>query len=198
MRCFLKKSFIVFRFFLKSLFWKICFFFFFEIRTKNPTKWHLQPTMFVPISFSDNLFVLRKISVPPAFREKCILSSPSCVSYRSKKVFLKNLIRKNCFLEENKTSFISSWVFAPSFFLRRETLFYFSIVLLIFCVCVFLFFLFLFGFFSGVFHLFFEFVQTKIFKKNLSRIYRFSKKKLSFELFWEEGTYFWCKKNVQK
>ena len=130
-------------FFLKSLFWKICFF---EFRTKNPTKWHLQPTMFVPISFSDNLFVLRKISVSPAFWEKCILSSLSCVSYRSK-VFLKKISFDKIVSLKKTKLLLSPLDFCSIFFLRAKTLLFSSCPFIFWFVVFFSFFFFCLFFF---------------------------------------------------
>ena len=143
--------------FLKNLF-------FFEFRTKNPTKWHLQPTMFVPISFSDNLFVLRRISVSAAFYEKCILSSPSCVSYRSKVFLKKKTHSKKCFLKK-QIFFYLLLIFAPScffFFESKNSFLFFNCPFNFFRLCFSLF-SFSVWFFLVSFIFFFEFVQTKIF-----------------------------------
>ena len=64
----------------------------FVISYKKPTKWHLQPTMFVPISFSDNLFVFRKYPSLQLFKKMFFIISFLCLlSFES---FLEqNLIR---------------------------------------------------------------------------------------------------------
>ena len=149
--------------------------------------------MFVPISFSDNFVVLRKISVSPAFWEKWILSSPSCVCYRSK--VLTKIFRKKLFSWRKQNFFYLLLILLHLFFWEQK-LFYFSTVLLIFCVCAFLFFLFL--FFSGVFHIFWICPNKNLLKKNIFReIVFFFKKKNKFNFFLEEGTYF-DPKHVQK
>ena len=164
---------------------------FFEFRTKNPTKWHLQPTMFVP---SDNLFVLRKISVSPAFAENVFFIISFLCLFIVRKFSWKNLSKK-CFLKKAKL-LLSPLDFCSIFFLRAKTLFYFF-------NCPFNFLRLSFSLFS--FSVWFFFLVSFIFLfLNLSK--QKSSKKISFEkfigffpqkIFWTffgGGNIFWSKK----
>ena len=172
---------------------------FLNFAENSPHKLFFQQKMLSRSQFSSNHFVFRKISVSPAFSE-FFLSSPSCIFFvvRKKSFLEKNLIRKILSL---KKKLLSSPLDCCSFFLRAKTLFYFSFVLLLFAFVFFCFFFFFNSVFSGVFHLFWVF-QTKK-KKLLKKKSPFEKcvgfSKVFFWTFFEEGTYFWSKKEcVQK
>ena len=128
-----------------------------------------------------------------SFCRKMFLPSPSCVFHRSKKVFLKNLIRKIVFLKKNITSFISSWFLLRLYFEQKL----FSIFQLSFYFFAFVV-LSLFSSFSVRFFLVSVFPNKKSEKKNLSRKFRFFFPTFSCEFF-RGGNIFWSKKEcVQK
>ena len=140
--------------------------------------------MFVPISFSDNLFVLRKISVSPAFWEKCILSSLSCVSYRSK-VFLKKISFDKIVSLKKTKLLLSPLDFCSIFFFESKNSSIFQLSFYFLVCCVFLVFSFSVCFFlvSFIFSFFFNLSKQKIFStKALSRKKVFWNT-FSFELF---------------
>ena len=147
--------------------------------------------MIVQISLFGNLFVLKKKTVSPAFAENCFYHLLLVSFIVRKKFSWKNLIRKNCFLEEEQNFFYLLLIFAPSLFWAK-TLFYFPIVLLFFAFVVFFSFFFFCLFFSGVCF------------PNEKSCYKISRNKkvlfptFSFELF-GGGNIFWSKKEcVQK
>ena len=143
--------------------------------------------MIVQISLFGNLFVLKKKTVSPAFAENCFYHLLLVSFIVRKKFSWKNLIRKNCFLEEKQKLLLSPLDFCSIFFLRAKTLFYFPIVLLFFAFVVFFSFFFFCLFFSGVCF------------PNEKSCYKISRGFQHFLLnFWEEGTYFDPKKNVFK
>ena len=189
---FFTRSFIVFRFFeipLKNLF-------FFEFRTKKPTKWHLQPTMFVPISLSGNLFVFRKNpSLQPLQKNVFVISFLCLLSF--KKSFLEKIsFEKIVFLKKNKTSFISSW-FLLHLYSEQKLFSIFQLSFIFFAFVV----LSLFSSFSVRFFWCLFFQTKKRLNKFLSRKFEgfFFFQTFSFELFFRGRNIFWSKKEcVQK
>ena len=138
--------------------------------------------MIVQISLSGNLFVFRKNPSLQPLQKNVFLSFPSCVFYRSKKVFLKK-----CFLEE-KTSFISSWFLLHLYFEQKlwsifQLSFFFAFVVLS-----------LFFFFCSFF-LVSVFPNKKRLNKFLSRKFEgfFYSKHFLLNFFWGRNI-FWSKK----
>ena len=148
--------------------------------------------MIVQISLSGNLFVFRKNPSLQPLQKNVFLSSPSCVFYRSKKVFLKKSHSKKLF-SWRKNFFYLILIFAPSLFWAK-TLVYFSVVLFFLRLSCYLFFLLFLFVFSGVCFS----KQKKVKQISFEKIWGFFFQNTFFWTFFEEGTYFDPKKNVFK
>ena len=162
---------------------------FFEFLRKFHTKMALT-TKWLSGSHCLEIFsCLENPSLQP-FKKNVFLSSPSCVFHRSKKVFLKKSHSKNCFLEENKTSFyISSWFLLQLYFEQKLFLF-FNCPLIFLRLSCYLFFLFLLVFFWCLFFQMNNRVKKISFEKHIGFV--------SNIFFWTcfgGGNIFWSKNN---
>ena len=161
-----KKSFIVFfRFFRSSLFQKtVCFEFLRKFHTKLDLK-----TKWLSRSHCLEIFSClgKKPSLQPLQKNVFFIISFLCLLSFKKKFSWKNLIRKNCFLEEKQNFFYLLLILAPSLFWAK-TLFYFSVVLF---------------FFACSFFLVSVFPNKKRLNKFRSRKFEFFFKTFSFKLF---------------
>ena len=186
-----KKSFIVFRFFffLKSLFWKICFF---EFRTKNAQNGICNQQC---LSRSHFLIIFSCWEKYPSLQlsEKNEFYHLLLVSVIVRKFWEKSF-EKIVFLKKTKL-LLSPLDFAPSFFFESKNSFLFfncPFNFLRLCFSLFSFSVFFFWCLSYFLNL----SKQKSSKKNLLReIKSFFQKKI--QLFLEEGTYF-DPKSVQK
>ena len=187
-----KKTFIVFfDFFLKSLFWKKLIFL--KFCSKNLTKWLLQPTMFVPISFSDSLFVFRKISVCFLRKMFLIISFLCLLSFES---FLEKIwFEKIVFLKKTKL-LLYPLDFCSIFFWEQKLFSIFQLSFYFLCLsCYLLFLLFLFVFFWCLFFQMKKSCKKKLIRETFSFFFNIFLKKKTFFV---RGNIFWPEKSVQK
>ena len=141
--------------------------------------------MIVQISLSGNLFVFRKNPSLQPLQKNVFLSSPSCVFYRSKKVFLKKSHSKKLFSWRKTKLLLSPLDFCSIFILSKNSCLFFSCPLFIFlrlsCYLFFLLFLFV---FSGVCFS----KQKKVKQISFEKIWDFFFfQTFSFELFFRGG-----------
>ena len=165
-----------FSFFSKFPFSKNCLFW---ISEKIPHKIGFKNKMIVQISLSGNLFVFRKKPSLQPLQKNVFLSSPSCVFYRSKKVFLKKSHSKKLFSWRKTKLLLSPLDFGSIFILSKNSFLFFSCPFFFAC-----------SFFSGVCFS----KQKKVKQISFEKIWVFFfSKHFLLNFFWGRNI-FWSKK----